>query len=318
MRIMSDNMEAMESFIRTRLKQNQLRLVVALDDVRHVGRLAASSNLTQPAISKSLGELERGVGLKLFERTTRGVTPTLYGECLIRYARAILMELGHARDELRHLMSGTAGRVSVGALSATVHTLVPRSIVLLKRRSPGTNVVLRESTLDQLLEDLWAGKVDLIVGRFPNDRTSRHLERMRLADEPLTLAAGAQHPLAKRKRMQWSDLKGYPWVIPPIGSILREPVERVFAHHGIPMPMNRLETGSIPAICSYLRMSDAIAPMAGDVSMHYQKQGILARLPLHITEFVPSVGNTWTRERALSLSAKLFVQCLQETAAESS
>ena len=99
--------------MRASLRPRHLQLLTALDDVRHVGRVAASLNVSQPAVSKTLAELEKGLGVKLFERTARGVHPTIYGASLIRHARSVLAELTLARDDLRGLMSGEIGRAHV-------------------------------------------------------------------------------------------------------------------------------------------------------------------------------------------------------------
>src|SRR5215468_12019136 len=91
-------MAQLDAYMRTSFKPRHLRLLVALDELRHLGKAAASINVSQPAVSKALGELERGLGLRLFERTARGVNPTAYGECMIRHARVMLSELAQTRD----------------------------------------------------------------------------------------------------------------------------------------------------------------------------------------------------------------------------
>src|SRR5262245_25657826 len=120
-------MTQLDSFVRASFKPRHLRLLVALDDIRHLGKVAASINVSQPAVSKALGELERGLGLKLFERTARGLVPTAYGECLIRHARVMLGELAQARDELRGLASGSSGSIRIGVLATAALELVPRA-----------------------------------------------------------------------------------------------------------------------------------------------------------------------------------------------
>ena len=125
-------MGQLDWYLRGDLKPRHLQLMVALDEVRNIGKAAARANVTQPAISKALGDLERGLGVKLFERSARGVQPTVYGECLIRHARIMLDQLASTRDELRGLVTGATGRVAVGALSSTVNTLLPQSLALLR------------------------------------------------------------------------------------------------------------------------------------------------------------------------------------------
>jgi DNA-binding transcriptional LysR family regulator len=307
-------MPNLDWYMRANLRPRHLQLLTALDDVRHVGRVAATLNVSQPAISKSLAEMEKGIGVKLFERTARGLHPTIYGESLIRHARSVLAELTLARDELRGLMSGAAGSVSVGTLSAAALTLLPQSLALLKKRSPGTTVLVREGSIESLLPDLWSGKLDMIVGRLPNDQSMHGLGEKILSEDAVTLVAGVGHPLTRRKRVRWSDLIAYPWVLPPVDTLLREPLERAFEQHGVPMPANRIETLSVQIIRAYLQLTEAIAFLAGDVSKHFKQLGLIAMLPLELPNVLRPVGMTWNRQRPLSPSAKLMMQCLEGAA----
>ena len=115
-----------------------------------------------------------------------------------------------------------------------------------------------------------------------------------------------------RKRLRWSDLQAYPWVLPPVDTLLREPLERAFEHHGLPMPANRIETLSVQIIRAYLQLTEAIAFLAGDVSMHFKRLGLIAVLPLQLPNVLRPVGMTWHRQRPLSPSAKLLMHCLEE------
>jgi DNA-binding transcriptional LysR family regulator len=301
-------------FIRSSFKPRYLQLLVALDDIRHLGKVAASINVTQPAVSKALAELERGLGLKLFERTARGVHPTVYGECLIRHARVMLADLAQARDELRGLVTGSSGSIRVGTLATAALELLPRGIALLKSRQPGMTVLVREGTVETLLPELWLGNVDLIVGRLPDRRMAQGLGERVLMEEGVKLVVGPHHALARRRRMRWSDLGGYPWVIPPINTLLREPLERAFERHGLSMPVNRIETLSVHVIRGYLNNTDAIAALAADVSTYYASLGLLAILPLDLPRLVRPVGAIWSKQRPLAPGTQALIACLDEAA----
>lgn len=305
-------MAHLDWYIRANLKPRHLQLLVALDDFRNVGKVAASLNITQPAVSKSLAELEKGLGVKLFERTARGVHPTIYGECLIRHARTVLTDLTHARDELMGLMSGASGSIRIGALFTAVHAFLPQAVALLKQRAPNTSVLVREGTMGSFLSELWSGELDLIVGRLPNNRSAAGLEERILSEEGVTLVAGRGHQLARRKQLHWSHLKELPWVLPPTGTLLREPVERAFERHGMPLPTNRVETLSVHLICSYLQFTNAVAFLGKDVSKHYQGIGLIDILPLELPRLLRPVGVAWSRQRPLSPTAELMLKCLEE------
>lgn len=307
-------MAQLDWYIRAHLKPRHLQLLVAMDELRNLGKVAASAHVSPPAISKSLAELERGLGLKLFERTARGVQPTIYGECLIRHARAILDGLGEARDELRRLVAGVSGRVRVGVLPAVMPTLMPRALAMLKACDRGTKVALREGTMDALLPELLTGKLDLIVGRLPHTRGDRSIGEKELARGPIALVTGPSHPLARRRRILWAELNEYPWVLPPVGTLLREPLERAFERHGVAMPADTIETLSVPLVIAYLQLTSTIAPMAQDIAEHYQREGRIVVLPLELPRLLRPLGISWNKARPIGPSVRLLMQCLEDAA----
>jgi len=307
-------MPQLDVYVRTSFKPRHLQLLVALDEIRNLGKVAASINVSQPAVSKALGELERGLGLKLFERTARGVVPTTYGECLIRHARVMLSELAQARDELRGLASGSSGSIRVGVLATAALELLPHAMAVLKSHRPGISVLVLEGTVETLLPELLLGNLDLIVGRLPDGQGAQELGEKTLMEEGVSVVVGRHHPLAGRKRLRWSDLKPYPWVLPPVNTLLREPLERVFEVHGIAMPANRIETLSVHVIRAYLHYTDAIAALAADVSRYYESLGLLAVLPLEMPRLVRPVGVVWSRHRPIAPATQALIECLEEVA----
>jgi DNA-binding transcriptional LysR family regulator len=306
-------MDQFDTYIRASLKPRLLQLLVAVDDLRQLGKVATFMNITQPAVSKAIADMERGLGLKLFERTARGVHPTTYGECLIRHARIVLSDLGQARDELRGLVSGSSGSVRVGVLATAALELLPRSIAALKTRQPNVTVIVREGTIEALLPELWLGNLDLIVGRLPERRIAGAVNEKTLTEEGVSLVTGPHHVLATRKRLRWSDLTDFPWVMPPVNTLLRGPLERAFERHGIPIPANRVETLSVHVIRSYLHHTNAIAALAADLSGYYESLGLLAILPLELPGLVRPVGVIWSRQRPLSPSAQELIDSLERT-----
>ena len=112
-------------FIRARLKTRQLLLLLAMEEEGNIHRAAQALNMTQPAASKLLKDLEDALGVALFERLPRGMRPTWYGETMIRHARMALANLSQAHDEIEALKSGHFGQVSVGAITTPGLTLLP-------------------------------------------------------------------------------------------------------------------------------------------------------------------------------------------------
>jgi len=305
-------MAQLDWYLQVNLKARHLRLLVALDDFGNLRQVADISHVTVPAVSKALAELEKGLGLELFTRTGQGLRPTAYGACLIRLARKMLTDIHQTRDELKALSSGSEGKIHIGVFPASTSVLLPQALMLLKQRSPGTNVLVTEGTAVSLLPELWQGKLDMVVGRLPSRNAMNGFEEKALLEEPVLLMTGRHHPLAKKKKLQWSDLKSYPWVLPPMDSMLRDPLERALMEHGVPLSKNYIETLSTHLARAYLHISDAIAVMAGAAA--HDASDKLAVLPLTLPKLVRPAGVLWSKNRSLSPGAALMISCLDEAA----
>lgn len=299
-------------YLQINLKARQLRLLVAIADLGNLTKVAETIHVTLPAVSKALADIESGLGLELFRRTPQGLRATTYGECLIRYARKMLVDLQQARDELKYLSSGSAGKVNIGVYPASSSVLLPHALALLKQRSPSVNVLVTEGTNSTLLPKLWEGKLDLVAGRLPNVSASSGFESKVLLEEQWRVVTGPQHPLARREHLKWSALKDYPWVLPPVASIMREPLESVLWKNGIEVDKNFIETGSLQIIRAYLYLVDAIAVIA-NAAAHDRSQP-LAVLPLSLPPVSRAVGVVWNRNQPLSPAAELLIACLEEAA----
>ncbi|WP_238812782.1 LysR substrate-binding domain-containing protein [Paraburkholderia sp. SG-MS1] len=285
-----------------------------LEDLGSLKKVAEATHVTLPAVSRALAELERGLGLDLFTRTPQGIRPTVYGECLIRHARNILTDVQQVRDELNSLYNGSGGKINIGVYPASSSVLTPKALLLLKQRSPNTNAQVIEGTRPLLLPQLWEGKIDLIVGRLPAVPPSSGFDEKPLLEERLVVVTGPQHPLAKRKRLQWADLEPYPWVLPPHASQIREPFERILGKQGLEFQRNYIETMSVQVARSYLYCSDAISILATTAAR--DKFQPLAILPLALPPMLRATGMMWNRNRPFSAATKLMMDCLEDAARE--
>lgn len=305
-------MGQLDWYLNVNIKMRHLRLLVAIYDFRNLRQVASNSYITVPAVSKSLAEIERALGVKLFERTANGLRPTAYGESVVRHARIVLSALNQTTEEIRSLQTGSAGKVNVGTSPIVVSTIMPKALTLLKEEAPHTNVAIRENRMGPLMHELQRGDLDMIVGRLPSRSNTVGLQEQVLIAPPTRLVTGPRHPLAGRPKVAWADLKDFPWVLPPQGSLLREPIENTFARHGLPMPSNYIETLSPHLIRAYIQMNDAIALHTGDVLYPYLDVEPINVLPLDLSLVTRPLGVLWRGDKSLAPSAKLLLRCLQE------
>jgi DNA-binding transcriptional LysR family regulator len=175
---------------------------------------AASLGYTQSAISRQVAALEAAAGAPLFERRPRGVRLTEAGSMLLRHAGSVLDEVEAARRELEGLSATATGRLRVGAFPTAAAALLPRALAALRARRPGIQVSLREGSTPSQLRRVSSGGADVaVVGFLPGShRPDRRLAHEHLLDDPLLLAVGPGHRLARHRSVEIDELISESWV----------------------------------------------------------------------------------------------------------
>jgi DNA-binding transcriptional LysR family regulator len=298
-----------------RLKLRQLLLLRALRESGNLRRSAAALNLTQPAATRMLQELESTLGLKLFERSQRGMAPTPYGEAMIRHAGAVLADLDSAREELSALADGSHGRVAVGTLMSTASLLLPRTIARAKARAPRLQLTVQEGTHDQLLDALLKGELDLMLGRvLPSTAQDAVLVEI-LYREEFCVVCGTANPLARR-RPRLGDLVDRPWILPPAQVPLRQRLDALFLAQTSRRPADLVESVSVLTNLTLLRETDALGVLPAETARHYAKLGLLAELRVSLKGILGPVALLTRRNHARSPAAESFLAMLRLVAAE--
>ncbi|MGW0808105.1 LysR substrate-binding domain-containing protein [Nonomuraea sp. NPDC002799] len=292
-----------------RLKLRHLVLVTSIADHGSVLRAAEHLHLAQPAVTRGLRELEEILGVELFLRGPRGVSPTLFGEAFIDHARAVQAELRRASEHIAGLADGDAGTVTVGTLLTATNVLLPRSIAALKADRPGITVIVKEGTFDSLVPQLVGGDIDLILGRLNPIDDRSGLRQIPLYNEPVRLVARVGHPAEQANTL--ADLLGFPWILPLEQTSLRQELEQVFLQDDLPLPRDRTECTSILTIRSLLVATDMIAALP---ALFVRNDDQLVELPVSLPSVRRSVGVTLPGARALTPAGKAMLSYLQQQA----
>ncbi|GHT80446.1 LysR family transcriptional regulator [Betaproteobacteria bacterium] len=307
-------MAKLDWFIRANLKLRHLQLLVALDELRSVGRVAGYLNVSQPAVSKTLSMLESGLEVTLFQRTTRGMEPTEHGTCLIRYARTILGQLSSARSELRDISEGRISRISMGVLPSAAAVLMPNFIARLEKESLATSLVVHEgTTIATLLPELRAGDIDLIVGNLPQRSLGVEFETELLYEDPLVVVAGRHHPLAGVLDLQWNMLMDYPMLLPPEGTFTRELIDNLMMEHHVTPPRRHVESISILINLGVLQATPSIGFLSRELLRHFSMQGTLVELPLVLPNVAMHVGLAWRTDKGETGAHQLVRRLFYDT-----
>lgn len=296
-----------------RLKLRHLVLVVAIADHGSVLRAAEHLHLAQPAVTRSLREVEAVLGVDLFTRGPRGVTPTMFGDAFIEHARAALAELRRAGERITGLADGEVGTVTIGTLLAGSNVLLPRAIAALKRDRPGITVIVQEATFDAQVPRLLDGEIDLILGRLNPIDDLRGLRQITLYGEPVRLVARNGHPARALPDLGLADLLAYPWVLPLERTALRTELVQLFRAEGLALPGNLVECTSVLTVRTLVRDTDMIAALPELVA---RTDAGIAPLPVPLEAVRRQVGVTLPAHRAPTPSARLMLDHLRREAAE--
>jgi DNA-binding transcriptional LysR family regulator len=303
-------------FLRARLKTRQLMLLIAIDEEGNIHRAAEVLNMSQPAASKLLKDLEDMMGVSLFERLPRGMRPTWYGESMIRHARIALSSLGEAGAEIEALKAGHAGNVAIGAIAGPAMTLLPAALARITQQHPDLRVSLQVESSDVLLERLAQNKLDFLVARLFARHDKSHLHYEALAEEEVCAIARPQHPILALEQPGLPELSQAAWIVPPEGSVLRHRFELMFQSAGLQPPRRVIGTAALMFLTKMLQESDYLAVVPVDVARHYAEHGMVKIVPVELSCRMDSFGIITRTDWLLSPGAQTVLAAMKQEAAE--
>lgn len=207
---------------------------------------AVAIGITQPALTKAVRRMEDEAGVRLFERTARGVRPTIYGEAMLRHARNLRAMLRASRAEIAALRSGAAGNVRVGAGPSWERAVLPQAIAAFRTKCPEVRIHVTGGTDDALKARLREGLLDFVLAAIP-DATALEpdLEWQTLQSDTYCVIAARDHPLRRRRAIPLQVLAGYPWILPGEHSLMVQRLKRLFRVQGLAPPEPAIESDII-------------------------------------------------------------------------
>ncbi|MEX3314067.1 LysR substrate-binding domain-containing protein [Sulfitobacter sp. PS-8MA] len=299
----------------TRLKLRQLRLLVKVGEHGNIQHAARDLGISQPAATKMIQDLEIDFEVQLFERTNRGVVPTVFGEALIRHGKLIFAQVSNAAQELDDLNEGNSGRVVIGTLLAASPRLLPRAINRLLADRPNVAIKIVEGTNEALMPALRSGEIDVIVGRLPSHRHRAKIEQETFFDERVMIVAGNQHPLAKASDVSFEELKPFGWVLPPIETTLRRQTDQFFIKQDQYLPKTIIESVSYLANRTLLRSHDLIGLLPAHVASLDIEAGLLTAIDWDVPFGGRPIGVSYRGDNSLSPAGIAFLDALRAEAA---
>jgi DNA-binding transcriptional LysR family regulator len=292
------------------LKFKHLVLIETLARTRNMHAAALHMNLSQPAVSKMLREIERLLGFDVFERLPRNMPPTALGEHVVRYAQIALNDASKFVDQISSLREGGHGFLKVGAIFAATAVVLPEAIVQLKTRWPLLSIEVVEQTSDHLMEMLDDKKLDLAVARYTDENQQQVYDFQALAPEPFCMVVNSRHPLTELAQTPLQALGDWPWILYPLGTPIRARMEQAFAKAGIATPKNTIDTISMQTFLQVLQSGPMIAMLPASMAQPHLDSGLLKVLNTPLKLAPQDYGILTRRGEPLLGAASEFAELL--------
>jgi LysR family transcriptional regulator of gallate degradation len=240
----------------------RLAVIANLVDRRSMAAVARELSITQPTISAAVKDLETRLGVALFERSARGLVPTVAAEILALHFKRVLAELRHIASDLAASEGTLQGSIHVGALPLGRTDVLPRAIASLLTRHPQLHVATVESPYEALAASLRSGEIDFILGALRGPACAKELEQEPLFEDQLSVVARAGHPLTRARRIDFDMLRRATWVLSRARSPARELFETFFSEARQPPPVPSVETGDLAVLRGLLLETDILTAIS--------------------------------------------------------
>ncbi|MDF1790534.1 MAG: LysR substrate-binding domain-containing protein [Thalassobaculaceae bacterium] len=290
-----------------------MRILAALDQMRQITKVARAFNVTQPAISKQIAELERALGTPIIHRQGNSIAFTPAGAVLVRHAKDVLNRIQRTEFDIEALRKGLGGTVRIGVASSLMPTIVPEAIRLMIQAAPSSVVTVSEGHFGNMLPMLYTGDLDLLVMRIWKPFALEGVEQLSLGREPLVVVAGTGHPLARKKDIGWETALEWPWMKAAAGSLAADGMNEFLAEKGLgPMP-SQIEAASIVLSLSMMRLMPCLALFPERLARYHSARGELSILSLNTSGYLSESNCFWLSSET-DETVTLFRECLVQAA----
>ncbi|WP_226797856.1 LysR family transcriptional regulator [Cupriavidus necator] len=295
----------------SRLRLRHLPLLLALERQRSVSRVAAELNLSQPAVTKTLREIEDIFMAPLFTRTRRGLEPTPTGRAVLAHARLTLADADALGRELAAIESGLSGRLRIGVIPYISRSVLDAACTFGLAQTPRISVLVREGTTDELVSALREHELDCVVARTFYAPGADIAQQPLYREEPALVVPNAAAARLARGPLDWRQLAERDWILPPPNTPIRRTINTIFAVAGVAQPTPIVETYSIKTMATLMRKHPAattIVPKA--VASELADSKGATALPHALSWDLPPVGVMWRRQAVDDDVVTALVACL--------
>jgi LysR family pca operon transcriptional activator len=291
--------------VQSRIRMRHIRCFLAVAKAGSVTHAARQLNSSQPAVSRTLAEIEEIIGNPLFERTGRGVALTEAGAKLVRHFDIALTQI--ETGAVAAQAGGFAAKVALGVLPNVTRTVSVDAVAAFKAVAPEIDVEVHWAHVEELIARLARGEIDFLLGRLLSLEHLQGVTFEHLYAEDLIFTTRPDHPFASVDGpLSVQDFEGEQMLVPLSGTIIRREMDKFLAARGISAFPKQVETVSFEFTRSYLAQHRSVAVIPRGAVRKELDEGQLVDLGIRGEELMSSVGLTFFRDRALSAEAALF------------
>ncbi|ATI85389.1 TPA: LysR substrate-binding domain-containing protein [Salmonella enterica subsp. enterica serovar Warragul] len=295
-----------------RIRLRHLHTFVAVAQQGTLGRAAETLNLSQPALSKTLNELEQLTGTRLFERGRLGAQLTVLGEQFLTHAVKVLDALNTAGQALNRKEDASADVVRVGALPTAALGILPAAIGRFHQQQKSTSLQVATMNNTMLLAGLKSGEIDLGIGRMSDPELMGGLNYELLFLESLKLVVRPGHPLLQ-ETITLSRVMEWPVVVSPKGTVPRQNAEALLQSQGCKMPAGCIETLSASLSRQLTVDYDYVWFVPSGAVKEDLRQATLVSLPVPTQSAGEPIGILTRVDIPLSTGAQMLIAAIRKS-----
>ncbi|MEO6321388.1 MAG: LysR family transcriptional regulator [Polaromonas sp.] len=278
----------------SRLKLRHLRVILALNELQSAAEVATRFHISPAAVSKTLAETEDIVGMALFERGRRGMRPTDIGREMIESGSLVMAQMLRLAESLNAVREGARGRLTIAFRTNSVQPLLAQAICSFHEANPGIDICVIEGAIDDLVNQLSAGELDLLFA-YEDPR----LESRDLLNTPVVVAqkvlvvASMTHPLLGRKRVTAKNLADQQWCLPAHGSRMLHVLNTAFRALNTPAPERGIRTSDPSMTVNLLQSAHFLAIFPERIATQLVEASVVRVLPFTLASRVEPVVVVW-------------------------
>ena len=298
-----------------RVKLRELRILVTVAKCGTMARAAIQLGMSQPSVSQAISNLEDAYGVRFFDRSPRGVEPTLYARALLERTRVVFDELQQGMRDVAFLANPVAGDVTVGCPESLAAGFLPTVIERLSRDYPKVTVhVVTAQPGEQEFRELRERSVDVLLGRLFRPVTDDEIDVEVLADDHFFVTAGAASPFARQRRIMLADLMDEAWILFPTDSLSGRYIEAGFRSQGLGLPRQRVTSFSMQLRFHLLATGRFLTVLHRSVLAFNAKRWSLKALPIDLGVPPMPIVLFTLRHRTLTPVVQPFLQHVRAVA----